>query len=163
MTCFHLMVHHALTLESYVDCLIFMKLYSLMFTLWCVLHLHECDSEEWKDLPKVMSIWLKRYLKLKVTQPYLTLCNPEDYTVHGILQTRILKWVTLPFSRGSSQPRNQIRISCIAGRCFTSWATMGPQILKQKYTYPWMKICMSSLGKCLLHIFSLLLIELLVF
>ena len=36
-----------------------------------------------------------------------TLCNPMDYTVHGILQARILEWVVFPFSRGSSQPRNQ--------------------------------------------------------
>ena len=34
-----------------------------------------------------------------------TLCDPMDYTVHGILQARILEWVAFPFSRGSSQPR----------------------------------------------------------
>ena len=37
----------------------------------------------------------------------LTLCDPTDYTVHGILQARILEWVAFPFSRGSSQPRDQ--------------------------------------------------------
>ena len=37
-----------------------------------------------------------------------------DYTVHGILQARILEWVALPFSRGSSQPRDQTQVSCIA-------------------------------------------------
>ena len=93
-----------------------------------------------------------------------TLCNPMDYTIHGILQARILEWVTVlfcrgssqprdwtqpcllhcwwilyqlshqgsprilewiayPFSRGSSQPRNWTRVSCIAGRFITSWAT----------------------------------------
>ena len=46
-----------------------------------------------------------------------------DYTVHGILQARILKWVTFPFSRGSSQPRDWTQVSRIAGRFFTSWAT----------------------------------------
>ena len=45
-------------------------------------------------------------LKLKVAQLCLTLCDPMDYTVHGILQTRILEWVVFPFSRGSSQPRD---------------------------------------------------------
>ena len=35
-----------------------------------------------------------------------TLCDPMDYTVHGILQARILEWVVFPFSRGSSQPRD---------------------------------------------------------
>ena len=44
-------------------------------------------------------------MKLKVAQLCLTLCNPMDYTVHGILQARILEWVAFPFSRGSSQPR----------------------------------------------------------
>ena len=43
--------------------------------------------------------------------------------VHGILQARILEWVAFPFSRGSSQPRDQTQISHIAGRFFTSWAT----------------------------------------
>ena len=57
---------------------------------------------------------------LKVTQLCPTLCNPMDYTVHGILQTRILEWVAVPFSRGSSQPRDQTQVSCIAGRFFTS-------------------------------------------
>ena len=36
----------------------------------------------------------------------LTLCDPLDYTVHGILQARILEWVAVAFSRGSSQPRD---------------------------------------------------------
>ena len=47
-----------------------------------------------------------------------------DYTVHGILQARILEWVAFPFSRGSSQPRDQTQVSRIAGGFFTSRATM---------------------------------------
>ena len=39
---------------------------------------------------------------VKVTQSCLTLCDPMDYTVHRILQARILEWVFFPFSRGSS-------------------------------------------------------------
>ena len=46
-----------------------------------------------------------------------------DYTVHGILQARILEWVAVPFSKGSSQPSDQTQVSLIAGRFFTSWAT----------------------------------------
>ena len=46
-----------------------------------------------------------------------TLRNPM---VHGILQARILEWVAFPFSRGSSQPRDQTQVSRIAGRFFTS-------------------------------------------
>ena len=49
----------------------------------------------------------KEYLqvKVKVIQSCLTLCNPMDYTVHEILQARILGWVIFPFSKGSSQPQ----------------------------------------------------------
>ena len=43
---------------------------------------------------------------MKVTHSCLTLCDPMDYTVHGILQARILEWVAFPFSRIPSQPRN---------------------------------------------------------
>jgi len=41
-----------------------------------------------------------------------------DYTVHGILQSRILEWVVFPFSRGTSQSRDQTKVSHIAGRFF---------------------------------------------
>ena len=51
------------------------------------------------------------------------LYDPMDYTVRGIFQARILEWVSSPFSRGSSRPRNQTRVSCIAGGFFTNWAT----------------------------------------
>ena len=47
----------------------------------------------------------------------------DDYIVHGILQARILEWVAIPFSRGSSQPKDWTRASCIAGWFFNSWAT----------------------------------------
>ena len=58
-----------------------------------------------------------------------TLCDPMNYTVHGILQVRILEWVAFSFSRGSSQPRYQTQVSCIAYRFFTSWATREAHIL----------------------------------
>ena len=45
-----------------------------------------------------------------------TLFDPTDYTVHGILRARILEWLAIPFCRGSSQPRDQTQVSCIAGR-----------------------------------------------
>ena len=66
-------------------------------------------------------------VKVKVTQSCPTLCDPMDYIVHGILQARILEWVAFPFSRGSSQPRDQILASCTAGRFFTIWATREAQ------------------------------------
>ena len=62
-------------------------------------------------------------VKAKVAQSCLTLCDPMDCSIHGILQTRILEWAAVPFSRGSSQPRYQTQVSCIAGGFFTSWAT----------------------------------------
>ena len=60
----------------------------------------------------------------EVAQSCLTLCNPVSYSlsvssVHGILQARILEWVAISFSRGSSQPRDPPRVSHIAGRRFT--------------------------------------------
>ena len=59
-------------------------------------------------------------VNVKVAQLCLTLCDPMDYTVHGILQARILEWVAFPFSRASSQPRDQTKVSHVAGRFFTS-------------------------------------------
>ena len=57
---------------------------------------------------------------MKVTQLCPDLCNPMDYTVHDILRARILEWVAFPFSRGSSQPRDQTQVSHIADRFFTT-------------------------------------------
>ena len=70
-------------------------------------------------------LWLNEHMSESCTCP--SLCNPTDYTGHGILQTRILKWVVFPFSRGSSQPRDRTQVSWTAGGCFTSWATREAQ------------------------------------
>ena len=45
-----------------------------------------------------------------------------DYLLHGILQARIFEWVAFPFSRGSTQPRDQTQVFHIAAEFFTSWA-----------------------------------------
>ena len=71
------------------------------------------ESEKWKVL---------------IAQLCLTLCNPMDCSppgssIHGILQARTLEWIAVPFSRGSSQPRDWTLVSCIAGRLFIVWAT----------------------------------------
>ena len=50
-------------------------------------------------------------------------CNPPGYSVHGILQARILELVAMPSQRGSSLPRDQTQVSHIAVRFFTGWAT----------------------------------------
>ena len=54
------------------------------------------------------------YVNVKVAQSCPTLCNPMDYTVHGILQARILERVAFPFCRGSSRARDWTQVSCIA-------------------------------------------------
>ena len=64
----------------------------------------------------------------EVAQSCPTLCDPMDYSrlgssVRGISQARVPEWVAISFSRGSSQPRDRTQVSCIAGRCFTIWAT----------------------------------------
>ena len=74
--------------------------------------------------------------KVSVIQSCTTLCNSTDCSppdsVHGILQARILKWVAIPFSRGSSWPSDRTRISCIAGGFFTCTATRKTQKRSQK-------------------------------
>ena len=68
------------------------------------------------ERPKIASgddlFWI---VKVKVTQSCPTLCDPMNYTVHGILQARILEQVAIPFSRGSSQPRDRTQVSHIPG------------------------------------------------
>ena len=66
--------------------------------------------------------------KVLVAQLCLTLCNPvgcssPGFSVHGFLQARILEWVAICFSRGSSRPRDWAWVSRIAGRLFTIWAS----------------------------------------
>ena len=50
-------------------------------------------------------------------------CSPPGSSVLGIYQARILEWAAIPFSRESSQPRDQTQVSCIEGGFFTIWAT----------------------------------------
>ena len=62
----------------------------------------------------------------EVPQSCPTLCDPMDCSLsgsstHGVFQARVLEWIAISFSRGSSRPRNQTRVSHIAG--FTIWAT----------------------------------------
>ena len=70
------------------------------------------------DVYQIMLCKLK--VKVKVIQSCLTLCNPIDYTVHEILQARILERVAFIFSGGSSQLRDKTKVSLIAGRFVSS-------------------------------------------
>ena len=74
----------------------------------------------------------------EVAQSCLTLWDPMDcslpgFSVHGIFQARVLQWVAISFTRGSSWPRDRTQVSCIAGRCFTFWAIREAQ-WKQRET-----------------------------
>ena len=76
----------------------------------------------------------------KSLQSCLTLCNPIDSSplgssIHGVFQARILEWAAISFSRGSSWPRDETRVSHTAGRLFTIWAnreSRDPQAVSQK-------------------------------
>ena len=80
-------------------------------------------------------------VKVKVAQSCPTLCDPMDYSlpgssVHGIFQARVLKWVAISFSRGSSGPRDQTWVSCIVGRVFTVSAiekSLAPTLLHPSF------------------------------
>ena len=79
----------------------------------------------WTGLISLQSKGLSRVFSNTTVQKhqFCTLWDPMDYIVHGILQTRIWEWVAVPFSRGSSQPRDQTQVSRIAGAFFTIWDT----------------------------------------
>ena len=76
----------------------------------------------------ILSLHSMCMLCAKSLHSCLTLWDPElllpGSSAHGILHARILEWVTMPSSRGSSWPRVWTWISCISGRFFTFWATM---------------------------------------
>ena len=109
------------------------KLFSSRRTRWLLLLLSICITEA-KQLSytpvcrrtlsvPVCSLHVQTCVKVKVAQSCPTLCDPMDSTVHGTVQTRILEWVAIPFSKGSSQSRDRTQVSFIAGGFFTSWAT----------------------------------------
>ena len=62
-------------------------------------------------------------------------CTPPGSSVHGMPQARTLEWVAIPFSRGSSRPRDRTPVSCTAGGFFTIWVTMNWRKYQQ-ITYP---------------------------
>ena len=83
--------------------------------------------------PPLETTWVAQihWNEMKVIQSCPTLCDPMDCSlpassVHEILQARILEWVAIPFSKGSSWSKDWTWVSCIAGRFFTIWATKEP-------------------------------------
>ena len=91
----------------------------------------------------------------EVIQSCTTPCNPMDCSppgssIHGILQARILEWVAISFSRGSSWPRDQTQVSLIAGRGFTSEPPGNPWIhrtLLNTHTQLWLYLNISWWSK----------------
>ena len=86
-----------------------------------------------------------------VAQLCLTLCDPVDScppgsSVHGIAQARVLEWVAIPFSRGSSWPWDQTWVSCTAGRFLTVWATKEASYFRRfcSLCRIWMCLCLWS-------------------
>ena len=100
----------------------------------------------------MLYVWCVWYICDDALDIHGTLCNPMDYSlpgssVHGILQARILEWVVIPFSRGSSQPRDQSQVFGIAGRFLIVWATRGVKDIYDIfyiYMYVCICICISS-------------------
>ena len=78
------------------------------------------DSHRIRSLKNEGLGYTIRTVKVKVAQSCPTVCDPMDYTVHGILQARILEWVAFPFSRGSSQHGDRNQVPRIAGGFFTN-------------------------------------------
>ena len=93
--------------------------FSAQLSLWSNCHNHTWLLEK----PQLWQMDLCHQSEAKLTQSRPTLCDPMGYTVHGILQARILEWVAFLFRRGSSQPRDWTKVYRIAGRFFTSRAT----------------------------------------
>ena len=82
----------------------------------------------------------KKEKESEVSQSCLTLCDPMDCSlpgssVHEIFQARILEWVAISFSRGSSRPRDQTWVSHIAGRFFTIWAVREAKARQRVYIF----------------------------
>ena len=81
------------------------------------------------------------------------LCNPMDYSppgssFHGILQARILEWIAISFSRGSSRPRDRTLVSLLAGRRFNLWATR-EALYVYTYKHLFAKICTQKIHVCI--------------
>ena len=96
---------------------------------------HNCAPECTATGEARSSIFSWRLCLCLFLQSRLTLCDPMDCSqpgssVPGILQARILEWVAMPSSRGSSQPREHTQISHIAGGFFTIWATREDGLLE---------------------------------
>ena len=128
-TSFQYLKHLTVNLQSTFDFTLNRQKVSLTAQYSCLSRLFLEFKGNWTgmELTLLNSITQQQsalYLCVLVTQSCLMLCHPVDcsppgFSVHGVLQARIVEWVPILFSRGFSWPR----VSCIAGRFFTIWAT----------------------------------------
>ena len=100
----------------------------------CLAHIHMTYFKEARRATINWFCWNVEK-ESEVAQSCPTLCDPvdcslPDSSVHGILQARILEWVAISFSRGSSWPRDQTWVFHVAGRGFTLWATRDSHTIK---------------------------------
>ena len=74
-------------------------------------------------------------------------CSPTGSSVHGISQERILEWIAISFSRGSSWPRGWMHVSCLGRQILYLWATSSVQLLSliRLFVTPWTAACQASL------------------
>ena len=108
---------------------------SLCFKLLVLFHFMFLHAFICSFFPPFLSFFLSlfffvtsKWSESEVAQSCPTLCDPmacrlPGSSLHGILQARVLEWVAISFSRGSSQPRDRTQVSRIAGRRFNLWAT----------------------------------------
>ena len=94
-----------------------------------------------------------RWLQLCLTLCYPMDCSPPGSTVHRILQARIVEWVTIPFSRGSSWPRDWTQVSylsCIMRLDLYHWHHLGSYWTRDHPKWPYLNliICKDSISKC---------------
>ena len=69
-------------------------------------------------------------------------CSLQGSTIHEIFQARVLEWVAISFSRGSSQPGERTQVSLIAARCFTIWVTKEAQRQSENNAQLWLWLVM---------------------
>ena len=78
-------------------------------------------------------------------------CSTPGFSVHGISQARILEWVAISFPRGSLQPRDQTRVSCIGRRILYHWATREANIINYIIIYPSIPCCTGNPAELFQH------------
>ena len=115
---------------------------------------YTCVTDKWNYIHCVC-VW--------VIQSCPTFCDPMDYSmpgssVHGILQARILEWVALPFSRGSSWPRDWSQVSHTGDRFFTIWVKSYTDMVKKNFFQLFIQYIVVELPSFLLLLLAALLV-----